>query len=180
MENLLIAFIALTAAAILLQAGLLAAMYLSMRKTSARLESLAGEVKTKVLPTIETTQATLGTAQSMLTEIRPNIAAIVTNAKETSANVRDELKRVDAAVNDVVDRARLQIIRADEMLTRTFDRVEQTSETVQKTVMSPVRQFSGVIQGVAAGVEYFFARRGPRNGRTRETRRAVPQDEMFI
>lgn len=173
MENLLIAFIALTAAAILLQAGLLAAMYLSMRKTSARLESLADEVKTKVLPTIDTAQATL-------TEIKPSIEAIVTNARETSTTLREEIRRVDAAVNDVVDRIRLQIIRADEMLTRTFDRVEQTSDTVQKTVMSPVRQFSGVIQGVAAGMEYFFARRGPRNGGSRETRRAVPQDEMFI
>jgi methyl-accepting chemotaxis protein len=173
MDNLLIAFIALTAAAILLQAGLLAAMYLSMRKTSARLESLAGEVRTKVLPTIETAQATL-------TQIKPNIEIIVANVKQTSTDVREEIQRVDAAVNDVVDRARLQIIRADEMLTRTFDRVEQTSDTVQKTVMSPVRQFSGVIQGVAAGLEYFFARRGRTNGRSRETRRGVPQDEMFI
>ncbi|HTU41269.1 MAG TPA: hypothetical protein VMF10_06145 [Candidatus Aquilonibacter sp.] len=173
MDNLLIIFIALTAAAILLQAGLLAGMYLSMRKTTARLESLADEVKSKVLPTVDTAQATL-------TEIRPNIAAIVANVKDTSTSVRDEIQRVDAAVNDVVDRARLQIIRADEMLTRTFDRVEHTSDTVQKTVMSPVRQFSGVIHGVAAGVEYFFAGRRRENGRNRETRRAVPQDEMFI
>lgn len=172
MDNLLVVFIALTAAAILLQAGLLAAMYLAMRKTSARVESLADEVKTKILPTIDTAQATL-------TEIKPNIEAIVANVKDTSTNLREEIQRVDAAVNDVVDRARLQIIRADEMLSRTFDRVEQTSDVVQKTVMSPVRQFTGVIQGVTAGVEYFLAGRR-KNGRTRETRRAVPQDEMFI
>jgi hypothetical protein len=173
MDNLLIVFIALTAAAVLLQAGLLAAMYLSMRKTSARVESLADEVKTKVLPTIDTAQATLS-------EIRPNIAAIVANVKETSASLREEIQRVDATVSDVVDRARLQIIRADEMLTRTFDRVEQTSDVVQKTVMSPVRQFSGMIQGVTAGFEYFFNGRTRKNGRNREARRPVPQDEMFI
>lgn len=172
-NNLLIVFIAITAAAILLQAGLLAAMYLSMRKTSARVEALADEVKTKVLPTIDT-------AQAALSEIKPNIAAIVANIKETSASLREEIQRVDATVNDAVDRARLQIIRADEMLTRTFDRVEQTTDVVQKTVMSPVRQFSGVIQGVTAGVEYFFAGRGRKNGRSREARRPVPQDEMFI
>jgi methyl-accepting chemotaxis protein len=173
MDNLLIVFIALTAAAILLQAGLLAAMYLAMRKTSARVESLAEEVKTKVLPAIDT-------AQSTLSEIKPNIAEIVANVKETSSSLREEIQRVDAAVNDVVDRARLQVIRADEMLTRTFDRVEQTSDVVQKTVMSPVRQFSGVIQGVTAGLEYFFAGRERKNGRNREARRPVPQDEMFI
>jgi methyl-accepting chemotaxis protein len=134
---------------------------------------LADEVKTRVLPTIDTAQATLA-------EIKPNIAAIVANVKETSASLREEIQRVDATVSDVVDRARLQIIRADEMLTRTFDRVEQTSDVVQKTVMSPFRQFSGVIQGVTAGVEYFFAGRGRKNGRSSQGRRPVPQDEMFI
>ena len=83
-------------------------------------------------------------------------------------------------VNDVVDRSRLQIIRADELLTRTLDRVEDASEIVHKTVVSPVRQVSGLLHGVTAGIEFFFAGRGRRNGGNRESRRPVPQDEMFI
>jgi hypothetical protein len=90
------------------------------------------------------------------------------------------VERVDATVSDVVDRTRLQIIRADDLLTRTLDRVEETSEMVHKTVVSPVRQVSGLIQGVTAGLEFFLAGRGRRNGGSRESRRAVPQDEMFI
>jgi methyl-accepting chemotaxis protein len=173
MENLTPLFIALTGAAVVLQAGLLAAMYLAMRKTSTRLEALADEVKTKALPTIET-------AQSMLTEIRPKVQEIADNLMETTAVVRDQVQRVDAAVNDVVDRARLQVIRADDLLTRTLDKVEETSETVQKTVMSPVRQVAGVIQGVTAGIEFLLGGQGRRNGRSRDPRRPVPQDEMFI
>jgi hypothetical protein len=45
-------FIALTAVAILLQACILAAMYMAIRKSSAHIEALATEVKTKVLPTV--------------------------------------------------------------------------------------------------------------------------------
>jgi gas vesicle protein len=172
-NNLLVVFVAITAAAVLLQAGLLAAMYLAMRKSSTRMESLANEVKTKVLPTIDS-------AQAVLDEIKPKIEIIIENVKESSENMREEIQRVDAAINDVVDRARLQIIRADEMLTRTFDRVEHTSDVVQKTVLSPVRQVSGVIHGVTAGLEFLFAGRTGKNGRNRETRRPVPQDEMFI
>ena len=41
MENLLPIFVALTGAAVLLQAGLLAAMYLAMRKASSKMEALA-------------------------------------------------------------------------------------------------------------------------------------------
>lgn len=155
-----------------LQAGLLAAMYLAMRKTSTRMEALAEEVKTKALPTLES-------AQSMLAEMRPKVGVIADNLMATSTAVRDEVQRVEAAVNDVVDRARLQVIRADDMLTRTFDRVEEASEMVQKTVTSPVRRVSGVIKGVTAGVEFLLGNRR-KNGRSRDTGRPVPQDEMFI
>jgi methyl-accepting chemotaxis protein len=173
MENLTPLFVALTGAAVLLQAGLLAAMYLSMRKTSTRLEALANDVKTKALPTLET-------AQAMLVELRPKLAVIADNLAETTHSVRSQVERMDATVNDVVDRARLQIIRGDELLSRTLDRVEETSEMVHNTVVSPVRQFAGLIQGVTAGIEFLLGNRGRKNGNSRESRRPVPQDEMFI
>ncbi len=46
-------FIALTGLAVLLQACVLLAMYLAMRKSGDRMEALAAEVKTKFLPTVE-------------------------------------------------------------------------------------------------------------------------------
>jgi gas vesicle protein len=162
-----------TAAAVILQAGLLLGMYLAMRKTSTRLESLAEEVKTKALPTIDS-------AQALLADIRPKLLVIADNLAETTSTVREQVQRVDATVNDAVDRARLQVIRADDLLSRTLDRVEETSEIVHKTVVSPVRQFSGLIQGLTAGIEFFVAGRGRKNGRSRDPRRPVPQDEMFI
>ena len=173
MENLTPLFIALTGAAVLLQAGLLAAMYLSMRKSSTRLETLANEVKTKALPTLET-------AQALLTDLRPKLQLIADNLADTTSSVRTQVDRLDATVNDAVDRARLQIIRGDELLTRTLDRVEETTDIVHKTVVSPVRQFSGLIQGVTAGIEFLLGNRGRRNGGSRDARRPVPQDEMFI
>jgi len=173
MENLTTIFIGVTAVAVLLQACAMFGMYLSMRKTSTRLESIAEEVKTKALPTIDS-------AQALLTDVRPKLQTIADNLAETTSAVRDQVQRVDATVNDVVDRARLQIIRADDLLSRTLDRVEETSEIVHKTVVSPVRQFSGLIQGVTAGIEFLVGGRGHGNGRRREARRPVPQDEMFI
>jgi len=166
-------FIAVTAAAVLLQAGILTALYLGVRKTSARMEALAEEVKTKAVPALET-------AQAMLTELRPRLQVVADNLMETTIAVRSQVERMDATVTDVVDRARLQVIRADDLLTRTLDRVEETSDMVHKTVVSPVRQFAGLIQGVTAGIEFLLGGRGRRNGDSREARRPVPQDEMFI
>jgi hypothetical protein len=173
MDKLTVFVLLLTAVAVLLQAGVLAAMYFAMRKSGERMEALAAEVKTKLLPTVEQ-------AQSIMTDLRPKLQVIADNVDETTRAVRNQVLRVDATVNDVVDRARLQVIRADELLTRTLDRVEQTSEIVHKTVVSPVRQFSGLVQGITVGLEFLFSGRGRKNGDRREERRPVPQDEMFI
>jgi hypothetical protein len=161
-------FIGCTAAAVVIQAGILVAMYLAVRQTTARLETLATDVRTKILPTAEI-------AHSMLVEFRPHLQAVVANVSESSTMVRAQIERLDATVSDAVDRTRLQVIRADELLNRTLDRVESTTDLVHKTVLSPVRQFSGLVQGITSGLEFLIgARRGKRNG--------VPttQDEMFI
>lgn len=167
MNGLLITFIAVTAAAVLLQAGLLAAMYASMRKTSSKVESLAEEVKNKVLPTAEL-------AHSMMSELRPKITTVVDNVSVSTTMLRTQLERVDATLTDIVDRTRLQVIRADEFVNSTMDKLEETREVVQKTVVSPVKQLSGLMRGVSAGFEALFSRRRERNSVS------APQDEMFI
>ncbi len=171
--NSLSVFIALTGIAVLLQAGVLLALYLAFRQSSARIEAIATEVKEKVLPTVVQ-------AEALLAEVRPKLQLITDNLQESSMLVRDQVQRVDATVTDTVDRARLQIIRADELLSRTLDRVEHTSDLVHRTVISPVRQLSGLMQGLTVGLEFFFGSRMRRNGGGREERRPVPQDEMFI
>jgi hypothetical protein len=159
-------FIAVTSAAVVLQAGVLVAMYLAVRQTTARTEALANEVRTKVLPTVEL-------AQSMLEDLRPKVDNIVNNFSESSAMARNQMARLDATMSDLLDRARLQVIRADELVGRALDRVEETGDLVSKTVVSPVRQVSGLLQGLTAGLEFFFAGR-------RRSRDGAVQDEMFI
>lgn len=166
-------FIALTGIAVLLQAGVLLAMYITMRKSGERMEALAAEVKTKVLPTVEQ-------AQGMMTELRPRIEVIAKNLEGATSAIRSQVERVDATVNDAIDRARLQIIRGDELLSRTLDKVEQTTDIVQKTVVSPVKHLTGLMQGIGAGLEFFFVSRGRKNSGGRGEGRPVPQDEMFI
>jgi hypothetical protein len=168
-DNLLITFIAVTAFAVLLQAGILVALYLAVRKSTDKMEALATEVKSKALPTMET-------VQSLLVEMRPKIDVMTTNFSESSTLVRNQLGRIDAALTDALDRTRLQVIRADELLNRTMDKVEETSEIVHKTVISPLRQVNGLMAAISTGVEVFLGqkRRHPKNGA------GVPQDEMFI
>ena len=168
-DNLLIGFIAVTAFAVLLQAVILVALYLAVRKSTAKMDALATEVKSKALPTMET-------VQNILVELRPRIEIMSANFSESSTLVRNQLGRIDATLTDALDRTRLQVIRADELLNRTMDKVEETSEIVHKTVISPLRQVNGLMAAIGTGIEVFLGqkRRHPKNGA------GVPQDEMFI
>ena len=65
-----------------------------------------------------------------------------------------------------------QIIRADEMVTRALDQVEETSEKVAHTVTTPVKHASGIMQGISTGFGTFFGQK--------RTRKPGPSDEMFI
>ena len=175
-DNLLKLFIAVTAFAVLLQALIMVALYLAIRKSTARMEALATEVRNKALPVMESAQSATETVQNILVELRPKIDAMSVNFAESSTLVRNQLGRIDATLTDALDRARLQVIRADELLNHTMDKVEETSEVVQRTVLSPLRQMNGLMAAISTGVEVFLGqkRRHRRNGG------GVPQDEMFI
>jgi hypothetical protein len=132
------------------------------------METLASEVRTKVLPAAEI-------VHSMLVQYRPQLDTLVTNVSESSTMVRSQMERLDATVSDAIDRTRLQVIRADELLNRTLDRVESTTDLVHNTVVSPVRQLAGLVHGITTGLEFLIGnKRRQRNGVP------VPQDEMFI
>lgn len=162
-------FIIATAIAVVIQACILVGLFVTVLKTTKRVESLANEVKTKAIPTFEN-------AQSIMTELRPRLTDIVANVDESARMARAQMERLDVTVSDIVDRTRLQVIRADELVTRTMDRVEETSDMVHKTVISPIRQLSGLMTGLNAGLEYFLGRRR----RQRGDGVGVPQDELFI
>ncbi|MBZ5614466.1 MAG: hypothetical protein LAO23_10685 [Acidobacteriia bacterium] len=168
-DTLLGIFIAVTAVAVVVQAGILVGLYVAVRRSTAKMEALAAQVTSKALPTMETVQA-------MLVEMRPKLDVMTVNLSESSTLVRNQLGRFDATLTDALDRTRLQVIRADELLNRTMDKVEETSDAVHKTVISPLRQVNGLMSAISTGVEVFLGqrRRHPKNGA------GVPQDEMFI
>jgi hypothetical protein len=174
MENWVAAFIVIAAVAILIQMGLLMAMYISMKKTSDRVNAVAEAVEKRGVPLLES-------VSGMVTANAPKINVILDNAVETSKTARQQLERLDTTVTDIVDRTRLQVIRVDELVTRTMDRVEETTDLVHHTVISPVKALAGVVSGVTATANLLFGggkrrrKPGPRNGGPEG-----PEEEMFI
>jgi hypothetical protein len=155
--------------AVTIQAAVLIGLFLTLKKSSAKMESLAEELQKRTLPVVDATNA-------MLQSARPQIETIVANLSETSSLLKDQVTRIDQTVTDVIDRTRLQVVRADELVSRTMDRVENTTEFVQHTVVSPVRQVAGVLQALTTGMNVLFGKRRATSGNGS----GVPRDEMFI
>jgi hypothetical protein len=154
--------------ALVLEIGILVAILLVVKKSTARVEALVNEVQKRAVPTLEALHA-------MVETTRPKLEGVAADLAASTATLRQQMERLDTTVNDAVDRTRLQIIRADEIVSRTMDRVEETTELVHHTVVSPVRQLSALIQGISVALQALLGdRRRPRE------RMGVPQDEMFI
>ena len=173
MDGWVQAFVVIAAVAIVLQLVVLAVMALSIKKTTEQMSKMAAEVHARAIPLLDT-------ANAFATDATPKLEMITTNLAETTVMLKKQMERLDATVTDIVDRTRLQVIRADEMVTRTLDRVEETTETVHHTVISPVRQVSGVIQGITSALGVFLGG-SKRTAKKKEQHARTPQDEeLFI
>jgi|SRR5579864_5107318 len=168
MENLLIVAIAVIALAVILQAGILIALYASVMKTSKHAETMMAELHERALPVLES-------AGIILSDSRDKVSEITENLRATSASLRSQMERVDHTMSDVLDRTRLQVIRTDEMVSRTLDKVEETTELVQHSIVSPVKQLAGLLSGLTVAFNTFFRRRGA--SRSSEQ---MQDEELFI
>ena len=176
MDGWVEAFIVIAAVAIVLQLVVLAAMALSIKKTTEQMSKIAAEVHSRTLPLLDM-------ANGIVSDTGPKLEMITSNLAETTVMLKKQMERLDVTVSDIVDRTRLQVIRADEMVTRTLDKVEETTETVHHTVISPVRQVSGVIQGISTALGIFLGsnkRKQRKEGERAKAARASQDDELFI
>jgi methyl-accepting chemotaxis protein len=165
--TILIAFVAVTSVAVVLQTLILAGMFFSTRKMGQRMEVIASKVENDVLPL-------MATVRGMLDESGPKIQSVITNVAETSNLVRAQAGQIDAAVTEIVGIARTQAGNAGVLAERTMLRVDHAAETLEHTVTSPMRHASALMEGVMAGFGEFIG------GRKVRRAKAVPTDEMFI
>jgi hypothetical protein len=172
MDEKLTIFIAVTSAAVVLQMLILAGMFFTVRALSTHLKSTVDEIKAQAFPLLQDGKVLQADIKRILETSAPKVELVLDNAAKISTTAHSGIGRVESTVNDILDRARLQVIRADEMVTRAMDTVEDTTEKVAHTVTSPVKHASGLVQGITAGLGTYFGQKRKRDG--------GPSDEMFI
>src|SRR5579863_1920729 len=174
MESWMPYFVVVTALAIVLQAVVLIALFIQLRRTAARVEQTVADLNTKVTPLISR-------VQTLVEEVSPRITGIVADASEITHLARGEAQKIDRIMSEALERLRMQLIHVDHILTGAMEAVEEAGSHLRQTVWGPVVKATALIRGVQAGIDFLRSGRQRRGPIDPVESAAEQQDEgMFI
>ena len=160
MEVWLTLFVALAAVAIITQAGVLLAIYVMSKRLSEQVESCMKETREMMVP---------------VRSIAENLRIASANLVEIGLAARDQFRRVEAMVTSTGDALNVQLARFDRVSQNIIDRINETADVVQDSVVRPAREVAAIAKGLSRGFGAFLFRK------TRSTVDQARQDEeLFI
>lgn len=164
------AFVCIAAIALLIQAGLLFAIF----KTTRAVEQKANQLVPKVEALVPKVEALVESSRVAVEDGRKQIAEITSRTTAILDTTRVQLGRVDAVLEDVTVRAGIQLDRAELVLDDAMSRAQETVALVHSGVMKPLRQIQGIAAGLQAVLNFLM------RGRSGNPARATVDEEMFI
>jgi len=159
-------FAGIASIAIILQAGILFAVY----RAVVAMQKTVGNVVPRVEEFVEKASAVVPQVEALVTSTK----ATVDETRKLVELSRAQVTKVDGVVTDAANRARVQMDRVEMVLDDTMDKAQQTVNVVTNGVLRPIRE----VQGMAAGIQaaFGFLMRGARPS----VDRATSDEEMFI
>lgn len=149
-ETILIVFVAFTGASVLLQAGILLAIFFSLKKTAKSVTEVTGDLKATVVPMVHSTR-------ELVERITPQIITISTAMAALTETMKRESAGVDFSVKETVQQIRHQLQRVDSILTTGLNAVEKATDVVETAVSAPVRQVNGILAAIRAVIDTYRA-----------------------
>ena len=147
----LVVFVGMVAIAMVVQAIAVIVLAIGAVKARKRALEIAEEVREKLMPVITGTH-------DMIRDAGPKVKIITENLVETSHVVRSKAAEFDATASELNMKARVQAARVDGMVTSVLNTTAEISETLQRAVKVPVREFTGLVNGFKAGVDVLVGR----------------------
>jgi len=160
LEVLLTFFVGMTAIAIGAQGLILLSMWSMSKRLLKQIDQFMSESREMMVP---------------IRSISENLRVASTNLVEIGLTARDQFRRVEAMVTDTGEALHVQLERFDRVSQNVMDRVNETAEIVQDSIVKPAREVAAVAKGLTRGFGSFFF------GRNRSTVDQARQDEeLFI
>ena len=167
-ETWLILILIFVGLAVLMQAGAMVGIWLTVRKFPEQIEGIRTDVKQRLDPLTQS-------VTEIVTNSREPLRTITTNLADITRLLQTRSKDVDLMVADLVEKSRGQIQRLDQMMTGVVEKVENTAAVVQRQVLVPVQEVSAVLHGIRSGLEFLFSRR-----RASSATEAPQDEQLFI
>jgi methyl-accepting chemotaxis protein len=167
-SKLLMFFVGMVAVALIAQAIALFVIAVGALKAGRRALDIVDDMRTKLMPMVESTH-------EMLQDARPKVKIITENLVETSHVVRAKAAEFDVTASELNAKTRAQAARVDGMVTSVLNTTADISDTLQRAVKVPVREFAGLVNGFKAGLYVLvgrakdFGRGKPNGARGRDT-----------
>jgi methyl-accepting chemotaxis protein len=178
-ETIELICIAVTALAVLLQAAVLIAMYLALRKTIGSLRQEVEDLRSSLMPVVDNSREFISNSRALVDNTRRLFARVAPKAESTASDVarvarglREQTEELESAVQEILGRVRVQAGRMDAMTTSGLDALDRAGSFVTETVGKPVRQLAGL---VAAGKAIVESLRSPAH-EPRQTRLSGDED----
>jgi methyl-accepting chemotaxis protein len=134
-----------------------------------------GPVVEKAGPAVEQVTAILTTTHQVMEDNRPRVAEMVADGAAIVKTGREQVDRLGSLLHDASDRARTRLEQIDRTVDQTVEQVEHISETVKSAAMRPVREVSGLANGISAAVSTLV-----HGSRRSSVDHATQDEEMFI
>lgn len=167
MQGWVEAFIVIAAVAIVIQMGVMVGMYFQFKQTSEQMTRIVRDIDSRLSPI-------LLRMNRILEDSEDRITSIVGDAAEITRIARGQAQKVDRVFTDAVERLRIQVVHADQILTGALEVIEDTGSRVRRTLTGPVMQVSAVLKGIKVGLDFI------RGQQRRSPEAAAADDELFI
>jgi hypothetical protein len=159
-SRLLMIFVAMVAVAMVAQAVALIIMAIGAAKARKRGLEIAEEIRSKMMPII------VG-GEELIRDTAPKVKVITENFVEASHVIRTKAHEFDVTASDLNAKTRAQAARVDGMVTSVLNTTAEISESIQRGIKIPVREVTGVVNGLKAGLDVLVGRaKGFGSGRT--------------
>ncbi|HTD95687.1 MAG TPA: hypothetical protein VK627_02110 [Edaphobacter sp.] len=156
--RLLMIFIGILACAMLIQAIAVVIVAVGAAKARKQMLGFADEFRSKAMPMFETVAPMMQEARDLFHDASPKVKIITENLVETSHLVRNKAQEFDATVTDVNVKTRAQVARVDSMVTSVLATTSEIANSIQHGIRTPVREVSGLVQGLKAGLDVLVGR----------------------
>lgn len=170
-ETLLIWFVGLTGFAVLLQAVVLLALTLAVRKTAKTIEEQMAELRETVTPIANQ-------MREFLERVAPKLEAATTDLADIVRGLKAQSAEMQASAMEILERTRRQTSRLDTMMTGVLDTVDRAGAILTDAINVPLRQIAGMAAFARAALEAL--RSGVRGPRRQQPTHAAADKDLFV